>query len=235
MPRVMGDMLLLPTGDVLIINGASNGTAGYGLARGPVLQPLLYKTTAVNSRFEALRSSGIPRLHGSSCHLMPDGRVLVGGKNTNGDYDLKGDLLYSTDPILEAFSLPYLNPDTIVHRPDIRSIYYAVMGYDDIFTVSLFMNSTLDKEQVSVTIVAPSFTTHSYSMNQRLIKLMITELIYLPDPSQNLGSPGYYRISFNTPPNAFLAPPGYYLIFILHMGIPSPAKWVHLSDSHSSW
>ncbi|TXG67373.1 hypothetical protein EZV62_008648 [Acer yangbiense] len=27
-PRVMGDMLLLPTGDVLVINGAKRGTAG---------------------------------------------------------------------------------------------------------------------------------------------------------------------------------------------------------------
>ena len=42
MNRVMGDMLLLPTGDVLIINGAAKGTAGWGVAREPVLNPLLY-------------------------------------------------------------------------------------------------------------------------------------------------------------------------------------------------
>lgn len=42
--KVMGDMLLLPTGDVLIINGASKGTTGYNLAHGPVLRPVLYRT-----------------------------------------------------------------------------------------------------------------------------------------------------------------------------------------------
>lgn len=36
-PRVMGDMVILPTAQILIINGAKNGTAGWQLAREPAL------------------------------------------------------------------------------------------------------------------------------------------------------------------------------------------------------
>lgn len=41
-PRVMADMLILPTGDILIINGARHGTAGWGSATTPSLAPFLY-------------------------------------------------------------------------------------------------------------------------------------------------------------------------------------------------
>nr|CAD1830419.1 unnamed protein product [Ananas comosus var. bracteatus] len=62
--RVMGDMVLLPTGDVLIINGAARGTAGWGLGREPVLHPVLYKVGGIRSNesrgFEVLRPTTIP-------------------------------------------------------------------------------------------------------------------------------------------------------------------------------
>ncbi|KAJ7535472.1 hypothetical protein O6H91_12G035400 [Diphasiastrum complanatum] len=39
--RTMGDMILLPTGDVLIINGALNGCQGWGNAKNAALNPVL--------------------------------------------------------------------------------------------------------------------------------------------------------------------------------------------------
>ncbi|KAK4844409.1 hypothetical protein QYF36_019955 [Acer negundo] len=64
--RVMGDMILLPTGDVLVINGAAKGTAGWGVAREPVLNPVLYRTIPCNgveiNKFEILSPSTIPRI-----------------------------------------------------------------------------------------------------------------------------------------------------------------------------
>ena len=50
MPRVMGDMVSLPTDDVLIINGASKGSIGWVMAQDPVLEPVLYKPAT--HRFE---------------------------------------------------------------------------------------------------------------------------------------------------------------------------------------
>ncbi|KAK4270377.1 hypothetical protein QN277_023416 [Acacia crassicarpa] len=43
MGRIMGDMVMLPTGDVLIINGAQSGTQGFEMASDPCLYPLLYR------------------------------------------------------------------------------------------------------------------------------------------------------------------------------------------------
>lgn len=82
--RIMGDMILLPTGDVLIVNGAANGAAGWDNARSPVTNPVLYKLNVGDEdRFEVLVGSETPRLYHSSAHLLPDGRVLVGGSNPN--------------------------------------------------------------------------------------------------------------------------------------------------------
>jgi hypothetical protein len=40
--RTMGDLLILPTGDPLILNGAAKGCSGWGFGRPPVLTSLLY-------------------------------------------------------------------------------------------------------------------------------------------------------------------------------------------------
>ncbi|KAL0438876.1 UNVERIFIED_CONTAM: Aldehyde oxidase GLOX [Sesamum latifolium] len=56
--RVMGDMVLLPNGNILILNGASSGTAGWDLSRNPVLTPLIYRpNNPIGLRFEAQNSS----------------------------------------------------------------------------------------------------------------------------------------------------------------------------------
>ncbi|CAD6257990.1 unnamed protein product [Miscanthus lutarioriparius] len=85
MARVMGDMVLLPTGDVLIVNGAAAGTAGWELGRDPVTRPVLYRPDAsLGSRFDQsspLAASAVPRMYHSSAALDTYGRVLVGGSN----------------------------------------------------------------------------------------------------------------------------------------------------------
>ncbi|KAG0485870.1 hypothetical protein HPP92_009949 [Vanilla planifolia] len=59
-PRLMSDMLLLPTGDVLLINGATHGCAGWEKAINPVLAPYLYKPKDPQGRrFSILRASEI--------------------------------------------------------------------------------------------------------------------------------------------------------------------------------
>ncbi|KAM1726142.1 hypothetical protein ACFX12_016950 [Malus domestica] len=42
-PRTMGDLLILPTSDILIVNGAKEGIAGWNFAQDPNSTPLIYR------------------------------------------------------------------------------------------------------------------------------------------------------------------------------------------------
>ncbi|KAL0360952.1 UNVERIFIED_CONTAM: Aldehyde oxidase GLOX [Sesamum radiatum] len=95
--RVMGDMVLLPNGNVLIINGASVGTAGWDLGRNPVLTTLIYQpNNPAGLRFEPQNSTSIPRMYHSTAILLRDGRILVSGSNPHAYYNFTR-VLFPTD------------------------------------------------------------------------------------------------------------------------------------------
>ncbi|KAI4321635.1 hypothetical protein MLD38_034996 [Melastoma candidum] len=119
--RVMGDMVLLPDGTVLIINGVSAGTAGWEYGRNPVLSPVLYQPNdPLASRFQTLNPSQIPRVYHSTAILLRDGRVLVSGSNPHTYYNFSG-VIYPTELRLEAYSPAYLDGTYSNLRPKIIS------------------------------------------------------------------------------------------------------------------
>ncbi|OAY65125.1 Galactose oxidase [Ananas comosus] len=222
--RVMGDMVLLPTGDVLIINGAMRGTAGWGLGREPVLHPVLYKVGGIRSNesrgFEVLRPTTIPRLYHSTARLMVDGRVLVGGSNPNIRYVFASSL-YPTELSLEAFYPPYLDPEgSKTPRPRITSVK-SEWKYGERITIGFQMKG--GEGEVAVTMVAPAFTTHSFSMSQRVLVLEAAAVV-----NCSSSSGGFCAAEGFAPPTAAVAPPGYYMLFVVHGGVPSRGKWVHV-------
>ncbi|CDY39312.1 BnaC05g10670D [Brassica napus] len=73
---------------------------------------------------------------------------------------------------------------------------------------------------VSVRLVAPPFSTHSTAMNQRLLVLRVRRVAQL--------SAFAYKADVDGPTNSYVAPPGYYMMFVVHRGIPSEAVWVKL-------
>ncbi|KAI3889472.1 hypothetical protein MKW92_023991 [Papaver armeniacum] len=207
-PRVMGDMVLLPDGSVLIVNGASSGTAGWGFARDPVLSPVIY------------RPDNAPRMYHSTAVLLRDGRVLIGGSNTNVGYEFYG-VDFPTDLTLEAFSPAYLGTEFASIRPTILSpTAQTNLKYGEILRVRYTFSGKLRPRQVTVTMISPSFTTHSFSMNQRLLHL---------GGGNSLKVANYtYITQVRTPKSSTLAPSGYYILYVIHQGIPSEGTWVHM-------
>lgn len=74
----------LPDGTFLIVNGARQGNAGFGLASDPNLGAVLYNPSApVGQRFSILNNTIVARMYHSEATLLPDGRVLISGSDPN--------------------------------------------------------------------------------------------------------------------------------------------------------
>ncbi|XP_059638113.1 aldehyde oxidase GLOX-like [Cornus florida] len=219
--RVMGDMLLLPNGNVLIINGAASGTAGWENGRDPVLKPIIYlPVSPIGSRFEVQNPTTVPRMYHSTAILLRDGRVLIGGSNPHELYKFTG-VLFPTELRLEAFSPSYLDSGSAILRPKIVSpVPQVKLGYGKKLTVQFTVTGVLNGNLVSITMVAPSFNTHSFSMNQRLLVLGGGNVVKVGKST--------YEVTVMTPGSGNLAPSGYYLLFVVHQEIPSEGIWIHI-------
>jgi hypothetical protein len=78
----MPNMVPLPDGTFLIVNGAMSGEAGFGLASNPNFVAYLYDPTqALSQRISILNTTIVPRLYHSEAVLMPDASVLISGSD----------------------------------------------------------------------------------------------------------------------------------------------------------
>ncbi|KAL6006165.1 hypothetical protein ACLOJK_040211 [Asimina triloba] len=221
-PRVMGDMLLLPNTDVLMINGAKRGCAGWGFAADPNFEPVLYRPKKPRKeRFVTLSPTTIPRMYHSTSAVLPDGRVLVAGSNTHNRYVFEGP--YPSELRVEKFSPPYLDPALAGNRPKISGVTGVLpLKYGQVFPLTMLLSGEPPKrENVRVTMYAPPFTTHGYSMNQRLLVLQVTDVVPADVTS--------FTVSAVAPPTPALAPSGYYLLYILNRGLPSDGIWARIA------
>jgi hypothetical protein len=147
------------------------------------------------------------RAYHSTALLLPDGRVLSTGDDLNPTSD--GTRLGSSpDDTGEIYSPPYLFAGP---RPVISSAPGAVR-----WDVPFGVGTAGDIDDA--VLVAPAAVTHGNDMNQRLVPLQMV--------ATHAGG-----LTLESPPSANVAPPGWYMLFLLNDGVPSMAKWVLLDDA----
>ncbi len=85
-----------------------------------------------------------------------------------------------------------------------------------------FSVSTPDAANISqAVLVRPGSSTHSFDMDQRLVGMSFTA--------------GSGSLTVTGPPNSKIAPPGYYMLFLINNnGVPSVASFVQLGSSGSN-
>ncbi|MCO5550526.1 hypothetical protein L7F22_004013 [Adiantum nelumboides] len=221
MQRTMGDMVLLPNEDVLIINGAQNGCQGWGFANNPALSPVVYNPRKPKGeRFTTMAATTIPRLYHSTANLLPDGRVIVAGSNTHQYYTFTGE--FPTELRVEAFLPNYLDSVYNNMRPRIMEAPEKVT-YNEKFEVRVAVDGADAGKEMRLSLMSAPFNTHSFSQGQRLLSLQVL-------PPSAAGTDNVYIISATAPALPSLAPPSFYMLFAVNNGIPSASsKWVQLS------
>lgn len=236
--RSMGQFIILPNGQMLVINGGLNGTAGYAtntpqtpsysdmpygmsLASGPVGQPAIYDPTQPKGQRwsnAGLASSQIARLYHSSAILLPDASVLVAGSNPNVDVNLT--TVFPTEYRAEIFYPSYFQATT---RPAPTgmptTISYGGNPFDITIPASSYSGSSNDAaSNATVVLVRGGFTTHAMNMGQRFMQLNNTYTV------QSDGTIVLHCAQAYPNPNIFQ--PGPALLFVNINGIPSNGTMV---------
>ena len=142
----------------------------------------------------------VPRLYHSVALLLPDARVITAGSNPHRKDD---------ELRLELYHPPYLFKG---QRPFIENAPQE-LTYGE--TIELCASQAYDIKWMH--LIRPMATTHSSDTEQRLVDLKFEHK-------------GFCRLKAVVPQERNIAPPGWYMLFIVNSrDIPSIAKWVHLS------
>jgi hypothetical protein len=201
-PRRYPNATLLPDGKVLVTGGSSSPLSAPDIS-GAVYAAEMWDPAT--GSWSTLASMSGARMYHSTAVLLPDGRVLTaggGGSSQTND---------SNHYDAEYYSPPYLFRGA---RPAISSAPESA-AYGQTFLVG-----TPDALNITkVTLLALSSSTHEFNMNQRFVPLAF---------SPTTDGTG---LAVTVPSNPNLAPPGYYMLFILNgAGVPSVATMVRIGS-----
>ncbi|KAF2436673.1 galactose oxidase [Tothia fuscella] len=209
--RVMGDSVLLHDGRILIVNGAKEGAAGFGMASQPVTRALLYDPDRpLGKRFTQAATSDIARMYHSAAIQLKDGRIMIAGSNPNEQpvFSANKDHPFPTELRTEFYYPSYITPDVPGLRPTnvkIDSILWCACL--EVHTVEF--DAPANASSVQVTLMATGFVTHSVHMGQRLLRLHTTGF------ATGTTGPSRQTIMVESPPNTGIAPAGYYWLCVL--------------------
>ncbi|KAL4260895.1 Glyoxal oxidase [Pleurotus pulmonarius] len=178
-PRIMVELILLPDGRVLAVNGAQTGVAGINGTFNPVgfqsnadkpaLTAAVYDPDApVGRRFSSagIPASKVPRMYHSTASLTPDGSIILAGSNPNEQFTTEG--RFPSEYRMEFLSPPFM----FASRPTVISGVPATVDFGKTFTLNVDLPS--NARDVSVSLMDLGFATHGVHMDQKLVQLRST-------------------------------------------------------------
>ncbi|KAJ8473322.1 hypothetical protein ONZ45_g16339 [Pleurotus djamor] len=175
--RIMLELILIPDGRVVIVNGAKTGVAGWGTVHDPVglsnadhpgFTPIVYDPSApAGKRFSKkdMPTSKIARMYHSTATLIPDGSIMIGGSNPNPFTNTS--VPYPSEWRLEFLSPPYMSQQ----RPTVSGVP-KIVDFGRQFTLNV--NLPRNTRDVVVNLMDLGFATHGVHMDQKLVQLKAT-------------------------------------------------------------
>ena len=211
--RIEMNAVMLPNGKVLAEGGSVNNES----PDTPGKTADLYNP--VSNTMGSAGTAAYSRLYHSTALLLPDATVMSTGSNpgNRGSYE----------PATEIYTPSYLydaNDHLITtNRPQISGLSFSgPIHYGVPFSVSYASTSPIS----SAVLVRLGSATHASDMEQRLIGLCGAT-----SPCTAFNN----TLSLTTPPNGSIAPPGYYMLFLLDSaGVPSKASFIQLTPNSYS-
>lgn len=200
--RVMSCMAPLPDGTYLIANGAKQGVAGFGLADDPNLNALLYDPfKPVGQRISVMANTTVARLYHSEAITLLDGRVLITGSDPQ-------DGKHPQEIRVEVFTPPYLY--STKPRPT-----FTLTNKDWTYGASIGISlGGLPSGPITASLLGAVSSTHGNSMGARTL---------FPAISCTRST-----CTLTAPPSKYIAPPGWYQLYILQDGIPAVGQYVRI-------
>ena len=207
--RIEMNAVILPDGRLLAVGGSVNDEdTSTASLNADLLAP--DPNNLGSYIFSSAGANSYARLYHSVALLLPDATVwLAGGNPQRGSYVQQ----------MEIYQPSYLFDSTgaLATRPSIAGAPSAV-SYGNAFSVQTPDAATISR----VVLVRNGAVTHAFGMDQREVELAFTE---------QSGS-----LTITAPPNGNIAPPGYYMLFLLNnSGVPSVARFVQVTSQQADF
>ncbi|KAJ3572769.1 hypothetical protein NP233_g2878 [Leucocoprinus birnbaumii] len=223
-PRMMPEMVLMPNGQVIIINGAQTGYASVTHVKDPVgnnsnadhpaFTPSIYTPDApLGHRIsnEGMPTTDIARVYHSSVTLTQLGNLMVAGSNPN--VLITNDTEYHSE-----FRVEYLNPPYMTMERPMLSNAPDKIAFNSKFHVDISIPAGLRGGEMKVALMDLGFSSHAFHSSSRLV--------FMEAQLSNKGK----SLIIKSPPNNRVYPPGPAYIFVTVDDVTSPGVRVLMGN-----
>ncbi|KAF5360734.1 hypothetical protein D9756_005107 [Leucocoprinus leucothites] len=207
-PRTMPEMILMPNGKVIIINGAQTGYAALGSVKDPIgnlsnadhpaFTPSVYTPDApLGQRItnKGMPTTDIARVYHSSVTLTQRGNLLIAGSNPNV-------VITNGTKFHSEFRVEYLNPPYMtMERPQILNAPKRI-DFNTKFHLDVSIPARLRGRDMKVALMDLGFSSHAFHSSSRLVFMEV-----------QLSKNGK-TLTVKSPPNNRVYPPGPAYIFM---------------------